>query len=42
VGVEPSLLINFPTRTYNPNEPDEFRIPWDDPSIPFNWDVEFK
>jgi dTDP-4-dehydrorhamnose 3,5-epimerase len=42
VGTEPSLLINFPTEVYNAAEPDEYRLPWNDPSIPFNWDVEFK
>ncbi|HET9476547.1 MAG TPA: dTDP-4-dehydrorhamnose 3,5-epimerase family protein, partial [Dehalococcoidia bacterium] len=42
VGTQPSLLINFPTEVYNAEEPDEFRIAWDDPSIPFNWDIEYK
>ncbi len=42
VGTEPSLLINFPTEVYNPAEPDEYRIPWDSPDIPFNWEIEFK
>lgn len=42
VGTEPSLLVNFPTQVYNPAEPDEHRIPWDSPEIPFNWEIEFK
>ncbi len=42
VGTQPSLLINFPTEVYNAEAPDEFRMEWDDPSIPFNWDIEFK
>jgi dTDP-4-dehydrorhamnose 3,5-epimerase len=42
VGTEPSLLLNFPTEEYNAQDPDEYRLPWNDPSIPFNWDVEFK
>lgn len=42
VGTQPSLLINFPTEVYNAEDPDEFRIAWDDPSIPFNWDIEYK
>lgn len=42
LGVEPSLLINFPTEVYNSQEPDEHRLPWDTDQIPFNWDVEFK
>jgi dTDP-4-dehydrorhamnose 3,5-epimerase len=42
VGTEPSLLVNFPTELYNAAEPDEYRIPWDSPDIPFNWEIEFK
>ncbi len=42
VGTEPSLLINFPTEAYNAADPDEHRIPWDSPDIPFNWEIEFK
>jgi len=42
VGTEPSLLINFPTEVYNAQEPDEYRLAWDDSSIPFSWDTEFK
>ena len=40
IGVEPSLLINFPTRMYNRAEPDEFRVPWDTPTIPFDWSLK--
>ena len=42
VGTEASLLVNFPTKVYNPDEPGEFRMPWDSPDIPFNWEIEFK
>ncbi len=42
VGTEPSLLVNFPTETYDPKNPDEYRIPWDSPDIPFNWELEIK
>lgn len=42
VGAEPSLLINFPTETYDPKEPDEFRLDWDTSEIPYNWDIVFK
>ncbi|TAK34286.1 MAG: dTDP-4-dehydrorhamnose 3,5-epimerase [Chloroflexota bacterium] len=40
IGVEPSLLINFPTRLYNRSEPDEYRVPWDTPTIPFDWSLK--
>lgn len=42
VGTQPSLLINFPTEVYNAEDPDEHRMDWDDPSVPFDWDIEFK
>ena len=42
IGLEPSYLLNFPTQLYNPQEPDEFRAPYDSEDIPYDWDVEFK
>ncbi|KKM62438.1 hypothetical protein LCGC14_1521700 [marine sediment metagenome] len=42
VGVEPSLLINFPSEVYNREEPDEYRLPWDTDQIPFDWGITFK
>ena len=42
VGTEPSLLINFPSEVYNPEEPDEYRFPWNTDQIPFDWDIQFK
>lgn len=41
IGTEPSLLINFPTRPYDPADPDEYRESWDSESIPYDWDVKF-
>lgn len=41
VGTEPSLLINFPTKTYDPKDPDEYREAWDSESIPYDWDIKF-
>lgn len=37
IGVEPSLLLNFPTELYNYQEPDEYRIPWNSPEVPYDW-----
>lgn len=42
IGVEPSLLINFPSEAYSREEPDEYRLPWNTDQIPFNWEIEFK
>lgn len=38
-GDRPALLLNFTDRPYDPA--DEMRIRYDDPSIGFNWDLEF-
>lgn len=40
VGVEPSLLVNFPDQLYNPANPDEYREPYDTTKIPYNWDIK--
>lgn len=37
IGTEAAYLINVPTEPYNYQAPDEFRIPPNDPSIPYNW-----
>ncbi len=39
-GNELAAIINFPTKTYNYQEPDEYRLPWDDPKIPYSWRTE--
>lgn len=37
IGLEPSLLLNFPTEPYDRAQPDEYRLPWDTPEIPYDW-----
>lgn len=37
VGVEPAYLINTPTEHYVYDQPDEFRVAPDDPSVPYDW-----
>ncbi|MDP2659655.1 MAG: dTDP-4-dehydrorhamnose 3,5-epimerase family protein [Dehalococcoidia bacterium] len=39
-GVEPALLINFPTHVYDATAPDEFRVAWDTPDIPYDWSLK--
>lgn len=36
---EPVIMFYHTTEPYNAKNPDERRIPWDDPSIGFNWDA---
>lgn len=38
-GNDTALIINFPTEVYNYREPDEYRLPYNDPSIPYDWEV---
>ena len=38
-GDRPTPIVNFPTELYNYDEPDEYRVPFDDPSIPYDWGV---
>ena len=37
LGNEPAAIVYFTTLSYNPDDPDEKRIPWDDPAIGFDW-----
>lgn len=39
IGDETALIINTVTEPYNYTEPDEFRIPWDSPDIPYDWSL---
>ena len=40
VGSEMAMIANFPTELYNYEEPDEYRLPYDDPSVPYTWEVK--
>jgi len=37
LGQEPAVIVYFTTMSYDRNDPDEKRLPWDDPSIGFDW-----
>lgn len=37
LGSEPAIILYFTTESYQKVSPDEFRIPWDDPKIGFDW-----
>lgn len=37
ISDEPALLFYHTTETYNPQNPDEQRIPWNSPEIGFDW-----
>jgi dTDP-4-dehydrorhamnose 3,5-epimerase len=40
VGDRMAAIVNFPTELFNYQEPDEFRIPYDSPDIPYDWAVK--
>ncbi len=42
IGTKPCLLINFPDRLYDYKEPDEARMPFNSPEIPYTWDIVMK
>jgi len=42
LGNEPVLLLYHTTEAYNPADPDERRLPFDDPTIGFDWRTKMK
>lgn len=42
LGVEPVMLLYHVTRPYNPQDADEYRIAFDDPSIGFDWTTKMR
>lgn len=37
LGASDALVINYPTRAYNYEDPDHYRLPYDSPEIPYTW-----
>lgn len=42
LGNEPACIVYFTTESYDPKNPDEKRISWDDPVIGFDWDTKHR
>ncbi|GAX91989.1 dTDP-4-dehydrorhamnose 3,5-epimerase family protein [Effusibacillus lacus] len=42
LGNQPAIIMYITTYSYNPLEPDEYRIPYNDPGIGFDWTTKFK
>ena len=40
LGNLPAVIIYFTTQSYQPGNPDEHRIPWDDSFIGFDWSTQ--
>lgn len=37
LGSTDALMLNFPSRAYNYEDPDHYRLPYDSPEIPYTW-----
>lgn len=42
LGENQATIIYFTTESYNASDPDERRLPWDDPRIGFDWETKNK
>lgn len=42
LGNEPAIITYLTNRSYDPDEPDEYRIPYNDPDIGFEWTTKFR
>lgn len=40
LGNAPAVIVYFTTEAYNPQNPDEKRLAWDDPLINFDWQTK--
>lgn len=40
IGDKTALIVNTITETYHYDQPDEHRIAWDSPDIPYNWELQ--
>lgn len=37
ISTQTALIVNTITELYNYKDPDEYRLPWDTPRIPYDW-----
>lgn len=42
LGEKPAMIVYFTTQAYRPDQPDEYRLPYDDPHIGFDWKTKFR
>lgn len=40
LGPEPAVIMYFTTESYDPKDPDEKRLDWNDPGIGFDWSTK--
>jgi dTDP-4-dehydrorhamnose 3,5-epimerase len=39
-GTQTALIVNTVTEPYNYQQPDEFRVAWDSPDVPYDWSLK--
>jgi dTDP-4-dehydrorhamnose 3,5-epimerase len=37
IATQPAIIVNTVNEPYNYEKPDEFRVQWDSPDVPYNW-----
>lgn len=37
LGSSDALIVNYPTKAYDYEDPDHYRLPYDSPEIPYTW-----
>ena len=42
IGDRESIVVNCPTEPYCYKEPDEHRVPYDSPDVPYDWNIQMK
>lgn len=42
LGARPATIVYFTNLAYDPGQPDEYRIAYDDPAIGFDWTTRFR
>lgn len=42
IGTKPALLLNFPDKLYDYQDPDEERLPFDSDRIPYDWEIKMQ
>ena len=40
ISQEEAIVVNLPTEVYNYKEPDEHRVPFDSPDVPYDWEIK--
>lgn len=42
ISPEEAIVVNCPTEPYDYKNPDEHRVPYDSPTVPYDWGIEMK